>query len=74
MSEAYPRSTSATPFNIAQQKGNKFTVNLWSYRELMNIIELKAQDAVFVCLRSLSIIRPSTVLIMVFKLRGGRGE
>jgi len=32
------------PFNIAQEKGNKFTVNLWSYRELMNIIELKAQE------------------------------
>jgi len=32
------------PFNIAQQRGNKFTVNLWSYRELMNIIELKAQE------------------------------
>jgi len=32
------------PLNIAQQKGNKFTVNLWSYRELMNIIELKAQE------------------------------
>ena len=32
------------PFNIAQDKGNKFTVNLWSYRKLMNIIELKAQE------------------------------
>jgi len=32
------------PFNIAQQKGNKFTVNLWSYRELMEVIELKAQE------------------------------
>jgi putative transposase len=32
------------PFNIAQEKGNKFTVNLWLYRELMNIIELKAQE------------------------------
>ncbi|MFP3313239.1 MAG: zinc ribbon domain-containing protein [Thermocladium sp.] len=32
------------PFNIAQDKGNKFTVNLWSYRELMGIIELKAQE------------------------------
>jgi len=32
------------PFNIAQQKGNKFTVNMWSYRELMNTIELKAQE------------------------------
>jgi len=32
------------PFNIAQDKGNKFTVNMWSYRELMNIIELKAQE------------------------------
>jgi len=32
------------PLNIAQDKGNKFTVNLWSYRELMNIIELKAQE------------------------------
>jgi len=32
------------PFNIAQDKGNKFTVNLWSYRELMEVIELKAQE------------------------------
>jgi len=32
------------PFNIAQQRGNKFTVNLWSYRELMEVIELKAQE------------------------------
>jgi len=32
------------PYNIAQDKGNKFTVNLWSYRELMNAIELKAQE------------------------------
>jgi len=32
------------PYNIAQDKGNKFTVNLWSYRMLMNAIELKAQE------------------------------
>jgi putative transposase len=32
------------PFNIAQQKGNKFTVNLWLYRKLMEAIELKAQE------------------------------
>jgi len=32
------------PYNIAQDKGNKFTVNMWSYRTLMNIIELKAQE------------------------------
>jgi len=32
------------PYNIAQDKGNKFTVNLWLYRQLMNIIELKAQE------------------------------
>jgi putative transposase len=32
------------PFNIAQDAGNKFTVNLWSYRKLMDIIELKAQE------------------------------
>jgi len=32
------------PYNITQEKGNKFTVNLWSYREFMNIIELKAQE------------------------------
>ena len=32
------------PYNIAQDKGNKFTVNMWLYRELMNIIELKAQE------------------------------
>ena len=32
------------PLNIAQQRGNKFTVNLWSYRKLIEIIELKAQE------------------------------
>jgi len=32
------------PFNIAQDKGNKFTVNMWSYRKLMDAIELKAQE------------------------------
>jgi len=32
------------PFNIAQDKGNKFTVNLWSYRKLMEVIELRAQE------------------------------
>jgi len=31
------------PFNIAQDKGNKFASNMWSYRELMDVIELKAQ-------------------------------
>jgi len=32
------------PLNIVQQKGNKFTVNMWSYRKLMEAIELKAQE------------------------------
>ena len=32
------------PYNIAQEKGNKFTVNLWSYRKLINIVGLKAQE------------------------------
>jgi len=32
------------PYNIAQDKGNKFTVNMWLYRQFMNIIELKAQE------------------------------
>ena len=32
------------PYNIAQEKGNKFTANLWSYRKLINAIELKAQE------------------------------
>jgi len=32
------------PFNIARDKGNKFTVNMWSYRKLMDAIELKAQE------------------------------
>ena len=32
------------PFNIAQERGNKFTVNMWSYRKLMEAIELKAQE------------------------------
>ncbi len=32
------------PLNIAQDKGNKFTVNMWSYHKLMDAIELKAQE------------------------------
>jgi putative transposase len=32
------------PFNIVQDKGNKFTVNMWTYRKLMEAIELKAQE------------------------------
>ena len=32
------------PYNIAQDKGNKFTVNMWSYRMLMDAIELEAQE------------------------------
>jgi transposase len=32
------------PFDIAQVKGNKFTVNVWSYRKLMDTIEFKAQE------------------------------
>jgi len=32
------------PIDIAQEKGSKFTVNLWSYRKLMDTIELKAQE------------------------------
>ncbi|WP_240872187.1 zinc ribbon domain-containing protein [Acidianus infernus] len=32
------------PFNIVKEKGNKFTVNIWSYCKLMESIELKAQE------------------------------
>jgi putative transposase len=32
------------PYDIAQDRGNKFTVNMWRYRELMDAIELKAQE------------------------------
>jgi putative transposase len=32
------------PLNIVQDKGSKFTVNMWSYRKLMEAIELKAQE------------------------------
>ena len=32
------------PYEIAQEKGNKLTENLWSYRELMSAIELEAQE------------------------------
>ncbi|MEM3685499.1 transposase [Sulfolobus tengchongensis] len=31
------------PYNIGQNKGNKYTVNVWSYRKLIEAIELKAQ-------------------------------
>jgi len=48
MKELHERGVSTIylgyPFNIAQDKGNKFTVNLWSYRRLMEVIELKAQE------------------------------
>jgi len=32
------------PYNIAQDNGNKFTANMWSYRKLANAIELEAQE------------------------------
>jgi putative transposase len=32
------------PYNIVQDNGNKFTVNLWSYRMLADAIELEAQE------------------------------
>ncbi|MGC9208688.1 MAG: zinc ribbon domain-containing protein, partial [Nitrososphaeria archaeon] len=32
------------PYEIAQEKGNRLTENLWSYRELMDAIELEAQE------------------------------
>ncbi|MFP3317528.1 MAG: transposase [Candidatus Nanopusillus sp.] len=32
------------PRDIAQDKGNKLTTNMWRYRELMDAIELKAQE------------------------------
>jgi putative transposase len=32
------------PHDIAQDRGNKLTTNMWRYRELMDAIELKAQE------------------------------
>ncbi len=32
------------PYNVGQDKGNKYTVNVWSYRKLIEAIELKAQE------------------------------
>ena len=32
------------PYNISQDKGNKYTVNVWSYRKLIEAIELKAYE------------------------------
>jgi len=32
------------PFNIARDRGNKFTVNMRSYHKLMDAIELKAHE------------------------------
>jgi putative transposase len=32
------------PHDIAQERGNKLTANMWRYRELMDAIELKAQE------------------------------
>jgi putative transposase len=32
------------PHDIARDRGNKFTSNMWTYRKLMDAIELKAQE------------------------------
>jgi len=32
------------PFSVAPEEGNEFTLNLWSYRKLMDAVELKAQE------------------------------
>jgi putative transposase len=32
------------PYDIARERGNKLTSNLWAYRKLMDAIELKAQE------------------------------
>ncbi|MFP3228899.1 MAG: transposase [Nitrososphaeria archaeon] len=32
------------PYDIARERGNKLTSNLWAYRKLMGAIELKAQE------------------------------
>jgi putative transposase len=32
------------PYDIAQDRGSKLTVNVWRYKELMRAIELKAQE------------------------------
>jgi len=32
------------PHDIARERGNKLTVNLWTYRKLLDAIELKAQE------------------------------
>jgi len=45
------------PFNIAQDKGNKFTVNMWSFRKLMGIIELKAQEY---CMKVFGVVEHNT--------------
>ncbi|QXJ32433.1 RNA-guided endonuclease InsQ/TnpB family protein [Saccharolobus shibatae] len=32
------------PYNISQDRGNKYTVNVWSYRKLIDAVEFKAQE------------------------------
>ncbi|EHP71128.1 hypothetical protein MetMK1DRAFT_00016320 [Metallosphaera yellowstonensis MK1] len=32
------------PLKVVQDKGNEFTSNVWSYRKLLNTIELDAQE------------------------------
>ncbi len=33
-----------SPLKVVQDKGNEFTSNVWSYRKLLNTIELDAQE------------------------------
>ncbi|MCH4816749.1 MAG: transposase [Saccharolobus sp.] len=32
------------PYNISQDRGSKYTVNVWSYRKLIDAVEFKAQE------------------------------
>ncbi|MFP3235683.1 MAG: transposase [Nitrososphaeria archaeon] len=45
------------PHDIAQDNGNKLTVNMWRYRELMDAIELKAQEY---CIRVYEVLEYNT--------------
>jgi putative transposase len=46
--ELWDRGVSAIyvgyPYEIAQERGNKYSVNLWAYRELVETIEAKARE------------------------------
>jgi putative transposase len=61
------------PHDIAQDRGNKLTSNMWTYRKLMDAIELKAQEYGIRVYEVVSTTPLITALSTTRRWRGARG-